>query len=131
MEATATPPVARAALVGRVLTAIPVLFLTFDALIKVVRESHAVEGTVQFGLSDRLVAPLGWLEFGCLGLYLVPRTAFYGAILWTGYLGGAVAMHVRLGNPLATHVLVPVYVATLLWAGLVLRDPRLRAIALP
>jgi len=60
-------------------------------------------------------------------LFLIPRTSIFGAILWTGYLGGAVATHVRIGDPLFSHILAPVYVATFLWAGLALRNPRLRA----
>ena len=69
--------------------------------------------------------PLGVLELVCLALYLLPQTAVFGALLWTGYLGGAVASHVRIGNPMLTHVLFPIYVATLLWLGLWLRDARL------
>jgi hypothetical protein len=64
----------------------------------------------------------------CLALYLVPRTSVLGAILLTGYLGGAIATHVRVDNPLFSHVLFPVYVAALLWGGVYLREPRLRAL---
>ena len=70
--------------------------------------------------------PLGVLELVCLSLYLLPQTAVLGAILWTGYLGGAVATHVRIGNPMFSHALFPVYVGALLWLGLWLRDARLR-----
>ena len=68
------------------------------------------------------------IQLACLVVYLVPRTAVLGAVLWTGYLGGAIATHVRVENPLFTHVLFPVYVAALLWGGLWLRVPALRAI---
>jgi hypothetical protein len=68
------------------------------------------------------------IELACLTLYLVPRTAVLGAVVFTGYLGGAVATHLRIGNPLLSHTLFPVYVAALLWGGLYLRDPRLRAL---
>ena len=71
---------------------------------------------------------LGVVQLACLAVYLVPRLSVMGAILWTGYLGGAVATHVRVGNPLFTHTLFPVYIATLLWLGLWLRDERLRAV---
>jgi hypothetical protein len=64
----------------------------------------------------------------CLIIYVVPRTAPLGAILWTGYLGGAIATHVRVGNPLASHTLFPIYVAALLWGGLWLRDRRVRGL---
>jgi len=68
------------------------------------------------------------IELVCLALYLVPRTAVLGAVLWTGYLGGAVATHVRIGSPLFSHVLFPLYVAALLWVGLWLRDRSLQAL---
>ena len=71
---------------------------------------------------------LGVLQLLCLGLYLLPQTSVLGAVLWTGYLGGAVATHVRLGNPLFSHSLFPVYVGGLLWLGLWLRDVRVRQV---
>ena len=71
---------------------------------------------------------LGLLQLALLALYLAPRTSILGAVLWTGYLGGAVATHVRVGSPLATHILFPIYVAALLWLGLWLRDARVRAL---
>lgn len=118
----------RAVLAGRIVSAIPVLFLLLDAGIKVLQLPVAVEGTKQVGYAGTVVLPLGIVQLACLALYLVPRTAVLGAILWTGYLGGAVATHVRIGDPLFTHVLAPVYVASLLWLGLWLRDGRLRAL---
>ena len=75
-----------------------------------------------------MVFSLGIVQLVCLAFYLVPRTAVLGAVLWTGYLGGAVATHVRIGHPLFSHVLFPVYVAVLLWVGLWLRDERLRTV---
>ena len=66
------------------------------------------------------------MQLACLILYLVPRTAPLGAVLWTGYLGGAIATHVRVGNPLFSHTLFPIYVAAMLWGGLWLRDARVR-----
>ena len=87
-----------------------------------------VNGTVQLGFPASSVLPLGLIELVCLVLYLVPRTSVMGAILWTGYLGGAIATHLRLGNPMFSHVLFPLYVAAFLWGGLWLRDPRARAI---
>jgi DoxX-like protein len=113
---------------GRILSGIPVLFLLLDAGMKVLQLPAAVEGTKQVGYRPEVVLPLGIVQLACLVLYLVPRTAVLGAILWTGYLGGAVATHVRIGDPLLTHVLAPVYVASFLWLGLWLRDARLRAL---
>jgi hypothetical protein len=113
---------------GRVLTAITALFLTFDAAVKVLRLDIAVEGTMQLGYPDSIILPLGLVQLAFLALYLIPRTAVFGAVLWTGYLGGAVATHVRLGNPLFTHTLSPIYVAAFLWLGLWLRDRRVRTL---
>jgi hypothetical protein len=114
--------------VGRFLSGLAVLFLLFDAGMKLLRVPQAVQGTIELGYPEQVIVPLGLIQLACLILYLVPRTAVLGAILWTGYLGGAIATHVRLGNPLLTHVLFPVYVAALLWGGLWLRDERVRAL---
>ena len=81
--------------------------------------------------SSVTIVPLGVVLAACLALYLIPRTAIVGAVFLTGYLGGAIATHVRVGNPLASHVLFPVYVATLVWGGLYLRDARARALIGP
>ena len=105
-----------------------VLFLLVDATFKVLELPPAVEGTMQLGFPARVVFGLELLQLACLVVYLVPRTSVLGAVLWTGYLGGAVATHVRVGNPLFSHTLFPIYVATFLWAGLWLRDERLRAV---
>ena len=113
---------------GRVLSALAVLFLLFDAVLKVLRPPMAVEGTKQLGYSADIILPLGVLQLILLILYVIPRTSVLGAILWTGYLGGAVATHVRVGNPLFTHILFPIYVALFLWGGLWLREQRLRAL---
>jgi hypothetical protein len=112
---------------GRILSGIAVLFLLFDAAIKVLRVPMAVEGTTELGYPAQVVFPLGLLQLGLLALYVIPRTAPFGALLWTGYLGGAIATHVRVQNPLFTHILFPIYVALLLWGGLWLRDRRVRA----
>ena len=118
----------RARWAGRIISALAVLFLTFDVTIKVLRLQFAVDGTVQLGFPANSVLTMGLIELVCLVLYLVPRTSVIGAILWTGYLGGAIAKHLRLGNPMFSHVLFPLYVAAFLWGGLWLRDPRARAI---
>ena len=110
------------------MSGLAVLFLVFDAAIKVLKMPMAVQGTVQLGYPETVIFPLGLVQVACLIAYLVPRTSVLGAVLWTGYLGGAIATHVRLENPLFTHVLFPVYVARLLWGGLWLREPRLRAL---
>ncbi|AKJ02033.1 DoxX-like protein [Archangium gephyra] len=113
---------------GRILSGLVVLFMLFDATMKVLQLPVAVQGTTQLGYPESVVFGLGLVQLACLVLYLVPRTSVLGAVLWTGYLGGAIATHVRLGNPLFSHILFPVYVAAFFWAGLWLREERLRAI---
>jgi hypothetical protein len=114
--------------IGRVLSGVAVLFLTMDAAMKVLSTAPAISATMQLGYPESMIVPLGIIEFACLVVYLVPRTSILGAILWTGFLGGAVASHARLQDPLFTHVLFPVYVALLLWGGLWLRDRHLRTL---
>ena len=113
---------------GRILSGIAVLFLAFDTSVKVMGVNIAAEATQQLGYPPHLLPVIGWIEVVCLALYLIPRTSVFGALLWTGYLGGAVATHFRIGNPLFSHQLFPIYIATLLWLGLWLRDRRLRAV---
>jgi hypothetical protein len=111
---------------GRIITGVISVLLAMDASLKVFMLGPAVEGTMQLGYPPHLVFPLGLIEAVSLVLYLVPRTSVLGAVLWTVYLGGAVATHVRLDNPIFTHTLSPIYVAAMLWGGLWLRDRRLR-----
>lgn len=113
---------------GRTLTALAVLFLIVDAAVKLLRLPPAIEATTALGFTAAVLVPLGILEVLCLAVYLVPRTSVVGAILWTGYLGGAISAQLRAGNPLFSNVLFPVYIAVLLWGGLWLRNARLRAI---
>jgi hypothetical protein len=116
---------------GRILTGIAVLFLTFDALIKLFPTREAIEGTTMLGYQPHHLPIIGGIALACLVLYVIPRTATLGAVLWTGYLGGAIATHLRVDNPLFTHTLFPIYVAALVWGGLYLRDPRVRALIRP
>ena len=113
------------------MSGLALLFLAFDAGIKLVMAPQAIEATGQLGYPSSVVVPLGVIELVLLVLFVVPRTALVGAVLWTGYLGGAIATHVRLENPLFTHVLFPVYIAALLWGALWLRDPRTRVLLAP
>src|SRR5215471_7720479 len=112
---------------GRVITVLTVAFLIFDTIVKVLNLPVAVEGTVSLGYPARLVMYIGIVELVCLGAYLYPRTAFLGAILLTGYLGGATAAQVRVEDPWFTF---PVVVGILVWAGLFLRNGRLRPLVL-
>jgi hypothetical protein len=113
---------------GYAMSALVVLFLLFDSVGKFVAPPPVVEGTTQLGYDVSHLVPLGVILLACILLYAAPRTAVLGAVLLTGYLGGAVATHLRVGNPLATHMLFPVYVGVLAWGGLWLREPRLRAL---
>ncbi|MEO8799665.1 MAG: DoxX family protein [Polyangiaceae bacterium] len=113
---------------GRALSGLASLALLMDWAMKVAHHPEAVKGTIACGYPESAVLTIGLLGMSCWILYVVPRTAVLGAILWTGYLGGAVATHVRLGNPLFSHILSPVYVAIFLWGGLWLRERRLRAL---
>ena len=113
---------------GLACSGIAVLFLTFDTVLKVLKLGPAVEGTIALGYPADTVLWLGLVELVCLVLYVVPTTSVLGGLLLTGYLGGAVATHVRVASPLLTHTFFPVYVALLLWGGLYLRDKRLRGL---
>ena len=114
--------------IGRVIGTVAVAFLIVDALGKLLSVQPVIEGTARLGYDTDVVFGLGVTLSSCLLLYLFPRTSVLGAMLLTGYLGGAVATHVRMGSPLFTHVLFPAYLGALLWGSLVLRDARLRAL---
>ena|SRR5262249_22419408 len=113
---------------GRVISALPALFLLADGVAKLIKPVEVVEGTVKLGYQESVIFPLGIVLLACTIAYLIPRTSVLGAILLTGYLGGAVATHVRVGDPLFTHILAPIYFGALIWGGLYLRDERLRAL---
>jgi DoxX-like family len=110
---------------GRILSALPVLFLLMGSVMDLMKPDFVVKAMVQEGFPESVIVPLGVIVLICTVLYAVPQTAVLGAILLTGYLGGAVATHVRAGDPLFSNILAPVYVAILIWGGLYLREPRL------
>ena len=110
---------------GWVGSALPVAFLLFDGVTKITGLAPAVEGTVRLGYPEHLVVPIGAVLLVCALLYVLPRTAILGAVLLTGYLGGAAATQVRVES---WWFLFPVLLGVLLWAGLYLRDERLRAL---
>jgi hypothetical protein len=113
--------------IGFAMSVIVVLFLLLDAGMKLAAVGPVLEAGQQIGFPGAAMArKLGALLLVCTLLYAYPRTSLLGAVLVTGFLGGAVATHVRLGNPLFSHVLFGVYVGALMWSGLLLRDPRLR-----
>ena len=112
---------------GRIMSALPALFLLVDGAMKLVKPEPVVKATVELGYAETVILPLGVVLLACTILYLIPRTAVLGAILLTGYLGGAVATHVRAGQGLF-EILFPVILGALLWGGLALRDDRLRTL---
>jgi hypothetical protein len=124
---TQTAPVSKMLWAGRILSAIPVLFLLFDGVVNLIKPASVVEATVRLGYPESIVPGLGILLLVCTVVYVVPRTSVLGAILLTGYLGGATATHVRIGDQLFP-ILFPSIVGALIWGGLFLRDERLRTL---
>jgi hypothetical protein len=123
---TQPAPVSKGMLwVGWIISALPSLFLLMDGVMKLLKPAIVVETTVQLGYPQGVILGLGIVLLGCTVLYVIPRTAVLGAILLTGYLGGAVATHVRVSAGLLD-ILFPVIFGALLWGGLFLRDARLR-----
>lgn len=112
---------------GRILSILAVLFMLFDAVGHLLKPAPVVRAFLQLGFPLRLSICLGIIQLVCVLVYVVPRTAILGAVLITGYLGGAVAIHMRVGNPIF-ECLFPILIGVLFWAGLLLRDSRLRAI---
>lgn len=124
----ALPGMQKRPVAGYILTALVALFLAFDTTLKVLGLPAAVQGTMNLGYPAQSVIWIGTIQLICLVLYLVPRTTVLGAVLLTGYLGGAVASQVRVEAPLFSHVLFPIYTAALMWGGVYLRETRLRAV---
>ena len=126
---TTAPSKARR-LTGRILSTLTVLFLVMDIVFKFIRPipPQVLQSVAQLGFQPGLLTAIGILLLVCTVLYVVPATSVLGAVLLTGYLGGAVSLHVRVGNPLFGYVLFPVYVGVLMWAGLYLRESRLLAL---
>jgi hypothetical protein len=128
LSATQIAPAAKTTVwAGRVLSALAIVFLIFDTVIKVLNMAPAVEATTQLGYPASLVVVIGVIELACLLIYVIPRTTVLGAILLTGYLGGAVATNLRADAPVF-NIVFPAIVGLLIWGGLFLRDARLRAL---
>jgi hypothetical protein len=109
---------------GYILSALPALLLVFSAVLKLMKPTQVVEGFAHFGIPESLIFKLGILELFCTVVYLIPHTSILGAILITGYLGGATATNLRLGESF----FFPVIAGVLVWGGLYLRDHRVRAL---
>jgi DoxX-like family len=134
ISSQAAPPVAQPSVSagllwsGRILSVLVVLFLHFDGITKVMKVSAVLAASVRLGLSENLIVAIGVTLLVCTILYVIPRTSILGAILPTGYLGGAVSIQLRVGNPLFSQALFPVYFGVLVRVGLYFRDARLRAL---
>ena len=113
--------------IGRIVSGLPALFLLVDGVMKLFKPPVVVEATVNLGYTESTIIPIGVVLIICTILYLIPATSILGAILLTGYLGGAVATHVRAGESLFS-IVFPVIFGLLIWLGLYLRDNRLRAL---
>jgi len=115
---------------GRVLSGLVILFLTVDGAIKLVPWPVVTQtmDRIGYGSSDGLARALGVISIACTVLYAIPPTSILGAILLTGYLGGAMASHVRIGSPLFTHTLFGLYLGLMVWGGLWLRDRNLQTL---
>ena len=118
----------KSVIAGRVLSGIAIAFLAVDAIFKIFPAKMVIEGTEQLGYPVETIVPIGITLMSCVILYTIPATSVFGAVLLTGYLGGAIATHVRVENPLFSHVLFPTYVAALIWGGLYLRSAKVRAL---
>ena len=126
---TQTVPVSKKGLwAGRILSGLVVLFLIPDGIIKFIKPTPVVDTFAHLGWPVSTSVTLGILLLTCTVLYAIPRTSVLGAILLTAYLGGAVATHLRVSDPLFSHILFPTYLGILLWLGLYLRNERLRAL---
>ncbi len=117
------PAVSRSARwTGRVLTGLCVLFLLFDAALHLAKPAPVIDAFSRLGYPITLAVPIGIVELVCVAVYLYPRTTAFGAVLLTGYLGGAIATNLRVGSPLFAETLFPIYLGIAIWAGVVLRD---------
>ena len=114
--------------IGRVMSAIVILFLAFDGGIKLIPLDIVLSTSKELGIPAHLARTLGVMTLLCALLYAIPRTAVLGAVLFTGYLGGAIYVHVLDDSPMLSHTLFGVYLGILMWGGLWLRDVRLRAL---
>ena len=111
---------------GYTLTILAILFMLMDAVMKFTHAAPVLEANRQLEIPLSLTPAIGVIALVCIVLYAIPATSVLGAILLTGYLGGAIAVHARVGNPVFTHILFPIYIALFIWGGIWLRDHTLR-----
>lgn len=112
---------------GRILHGLVIVFLVMDVVMKLLRMQPAIDATMRLGFRPEAVFTIGLIGLACLVVYVVPRTTLIGALLWTGYLGGAIAIQMRAGSSLF-ETTFPIYVAIVMWLGLWLRDARVNTL---
>lgn len=115
-------------IIGWILSILVMLFLLFDAFGKFTKPEAVIKGTTDLGYPVSSITLLGAILLICTILYAIPKTSLLGAVLLTGYMGGAIATQIRVENPLFTYILVPVYLGIILWLGLYLRSTKLRGL---
>jgi hypothetical protein len=113
---------------SRIMSGIVILFMLFDSIFKFIQPAPVVESTLELGYAEHHIIVMGILGLLSIVLYAIPRTSVLGVVLLTGYFGGVIATHLRLDNPLFSHILFPVYLAVLAWGGLWLRNATLRTL---
>jgi hypothetical protein len=129
IESTIPAPMSKTAIwTGRILSGFVVAFLLFDGVIKIMRIQPVIDSFAELGYPDKFAVTIGVIELLIIALLAIPRTAVFGALFLTALLGGAIATHVRVESPLFSHTLFGVYLGLIAWAGLYLREPRLRAL---
>jgi hypothetical protein len=127
MQIAITAPTSKTKLwTGRAISIIAILFMLFDIFGKFTKPEAVLQGTMALGYPESLITPIGIILLICTVLYIIPRTSILGAVLLTGYLGGALASNFRIEAPVFSNTLFPVYFAILIWAGLYFRSERLR-----
>jgi hypothetical protein len=124
-DVPATPISRKQLWAGRIISALPVLLLLFSGVMKIMKPPSVLQGFVHYGYPESQIVALGIIEIVCTLIYVIPQTSYLGAILMTGYLGGATASNVRVGDP---SYFVTAILGVLVWGGLYLRDTRLRAL---
>ena len=129
METTNTSS-KRMKITGWVLSILAILLLLADGFAKLIKPEPVIQATLQLGYPESTITTIGVLAIICAIIYAIPRSAFLGAILLTGFLGGAIATHFRINNPLFSHTLFPVYILLFIWLGLYLRSSSLRKLLL-
>lgn len=120
----------RKSIPGKIMSSLLILFMLFDSIMKFIQPDEVIEGTVKLGFHESQILPIGIIGLICTLCYIIPRTSVIGAILLTGYFGGAIVTNFRLDQPLFSHVLFPIYLSILMWGGLILRNPSLTSLLL-